>query len=85
MRCGNFYKADIKDADVVFVYLSTSQTSKLSEKLEKELRPGARVVSIAADFSDWQPDIFDREALIFVYRIPPGKMIEPAPFANGVQ
>jgi hypothetical protein len=83
MRCGNFYKADIKEADVVFVYLTSSQTSKLREKLENELPPGARVVSIAADFSVWQPDQVDRESLIFVYKMPPEKMA--GPFSNRVQ
>ena len=68
MRCGNFYKADVHDADVVFVYLTSSQTSRLAEKLARELQPGARVVSIAADFPDWQPGHVDREALIFVYQ-----------------
>lgn len=51
VRCGNFYKAEVADADVVFVYLTLAQTSRLQNKLTQELRPGARVVSIAADFS----------------------------------
>jgi hypothetical protein len=68
IRCGNFYKADIHDADVVFVYLTSTQTSRLAAKLEQELRPGARVVSVAADFPGWQASQVDREALIFVYR-----------------
>jgi hypothetical protein len=68
MRCGNFYHAELSDADVVFVYLTSSQTSRLSKKLARELRPGARVVSIAADFPEWQPSQVDRELLIFLYR-----------------
>lgn len=68
MRCGNFYRTDVSDADVVFVYLTSAQTSRLGEKLAHELKPGARVVSIAADFPDWQPDIVDRESVIFVYK-----------------
>ena len=71
IRYGNFYKADVRNADVVFVYLTSKQTSRLSEKLAQELRPGARVVSIAADFPDWQPDEIDRELLIFLYKMPP--------------
>jgi hypothetical protein len=83
MRYGNFHRADVKNADVVFVYLTSSQTSKLSEKLEKELRPGARVVSIAADFPDWQPDVVNREALIFVYSMPPERMVTSVHFQTG--
>jgi SAM-dependent methyltransferase len=69
IRCGNFYKAEIHNADVVFVYLTSSQTSRLSKKLTKELCPGTRVVSIAADFPNWRPSHIDREALIFLYRM----------------
>jgi len=43
MGCGNFYKADISDADVVFVYATYSQTSSLLPLLERNLRSGARV------------------------------------------
>jgi len=75
MRCGNFYKADISDADVVFVYATSTQTSRLLPLLERQLHSGARVVSIAADFPDWQPNIVDRELLIFVYEMPPEKSV----------
>ena len=85
VRCGDFYKADIQDADVVFVYLTSTQTTRLAKKLEQELRPGARVVSIAADFDDWQPILVDRELLIFVYQMPPMRRVGPLSFSNGVQ
>ena len=71
IRCADFYSADISDADVVFVYATSSQTSKLRLLLERQLRPGVRVVSIAADFTSWQPSFVDRELLIFVYEMPP--------------
>ena len=71
IRCANFYKSDVSDADVVFIYATSSQTSRLLPLLERQLRPGARVVSIAADFPDWQPNAVDREALIFMYEMPP--------------
>jgi hypothetical protein len=70
---------------VIFVYATSSQTSKLLPLLEQQLCPGARVVSIAADFPDWQSDIVDREALIFVYKMPPKKIAVSVPFPNGVQ
>jgi len=69
MRCGDFYRADVAEADVIFVYLTSSQTARLAKKLEEELRSGTRVVSIAADFSDWQPLQVDRESVIFLYQI----------------
>jgi precorrin-6B methylase 2 len=85
MRCANFYKADISPADVIFVYATSSQTSRLLPLLERQLRPGARVVSIAADFQRWQPNLVDRESLIFLYKMPPVRMAEPALFSNRVQ
>ena len=84
MRCGDFYNADISDADVVFVYATSSQTSRLLPLLERQLRLGARVVSIAADFSDWQPQLVDRESLIFVYVMPPKRIIESDLFTNAI-
>jgi hypothetical protein len=71
MRCGNFYKEDISSADVVFVYATSSQTSKLLPLFERNLRSGARVVSIAADFPSWVPKAMDREHLVFLYEMPP--------------
>lgn len=71
LRCGNFYKADISSADVIFVYATSSQTSSLLPLLERSLHPGARLVSIAADFSGWVPKMVDRENLIFLYEMPP--------------
>lgn len=84
MRSGDFYKADISAADVVFVYATSSQTARLLPLLERQLHPGARVVSIAADFPDWQPNLVDRESLIFVYEMPPERAIESDPFTTEV-
>lgn len=69
-RCGNFYKASFQDADVVFVYLTSGQTARLRPLLERQLRPGARVVSIAADFPGWRPTEVDRVMLVFAYILP---------------
>jgi len=71
IRCANFYKTDVSDADVVCVYAISSQTSRLLPLLERQLHPGARVVSVAADFSGWIPKTVDRELLIFLYEMPP--------------
>ena len=85
LRCGNFYKSDISPADVVFVYATSSQTSHLLPLLECQLRPGARVVSIAADFPEWQPSLVDREMLIFLYEMPPARVVKPVQISNGVK
>jgi hypothetical protein len=69
MRWGNFYRSDLCEADVVFIYATSSQVTRLTPLLESGLRPGTRVVSIATEFPGWQPIHVDREALIFLYHI----------------
>lgn len=68
---GNFLKADLAEADVVFAYLTSDYVPKLEAKLASQLKPGARVVTISFDFSNWEPDAFDEDELIFVYKMPP--------------
>jgi hypothetical protein len=71
IRWVDFYKADLHEADVVFVYATSKEVRKLAPHLEKQLKPGARLVSISADFSDWEPSTWDKHDLIFVYEMPP--------------
>jgi SAM-dependent methyltransferase len=71
VRLGNFYTADLADADVVFAYMTSSQAPRLRPYLESHLRRGARVVTISFDFEGWQPTAFDKDALIFLYCMPP--------------
>jgi SAM-dependent methyltransferase len=66
-----FYKADLHDADVVFVYATSTEVRKLASHLEQQMKPGARLVSISADFPAWEPSAFDDRHLIFVYDMPP--------------
>lgn len=71
IRCGNMYRVNLGEADVVFMYLTSKHVSRLVDKLEKELRPGARVVSVAVEFPNWEPKEVDRENLLFIYEMPP--------------
>jgi precorrin-6B methylase 2 len=71
VRWGNFYKVDLHDADVVFVYATSREVVKLAPHLERQMKRGARLVSISADFSEWEPSAFDDGDLIFVYNMPP--------------
>ncbi len=73
VRWANFYKADLGEADVVFVYATSKEVLKLAAHLEKRMKPGARLVSISADFPEWEPQEFDNSDLIFVYEMPPTK------------
>ncbi|AEA11867.1 putative RNA methylase [Thermoproteus uzoniensis 768-20] len=72
----NFFDADISDADVVTMYLLTSVNERLKPKLEKELRPGTRVVSHDFEVSGWRPVVVEevyeewRSHKIYLYKIP---------------
>jgi SAM-dependent methyltransferase len=71
VRWGNFYRADLSHADVVFIYATLHELMKLAPHLQKMMRAGTRLVSIAADVPEWEPSLFDEENLIFVYEMPP--------------
>ena len=71
IRWGNFFRADLKDADVVYVYATSQEVLKLAPFLQKQMKAGSRVVSISADFPEWEPSTFDESELIFVYEMPP--------------
>jgi precorrin-6B methylase 2 len=68
---GDFFKADLSRAEVVFIYATSRQAGRLEGQLEAQLRPGARVVTIAFDFPNWEPADFDNRELIFLYEMPP--------------
>ncbi len=69
----NYYKADLSNADVVFVYATSKEVLKLAPHLETQMKKGSRLVSISADFREWEPSALDEQELIFVYRMPPVK------------
>lgn len=71
IEAGNFYETDLHAADVVFVYATSKEVRKLATHLEKQMKPGSRLVSISADFPEWEPSAFDERELIFVYEMPP--------------
>jgi len=49
---GNFFKKNISDADIVITYLLQWTNNKLEKKLLSELKPGARIVSLAFTFKN---------------------------------
>lgn len=68
IEAGDFYKSNVREADIVFAYLSSDHANRLQEKLKKELKPGARVVTVSFDLPGWEKAFFDREQLIHVYQ-----------------
>jgi len=51
----DFFNIDLRTADVVFLYLTTSANEKIKPKLESELKPGARIVSHDYEIIGWKP------------------------------
>jgi len=71
VKWGNYLKADLSQADVVFLYATSKEVLRVASYLEKQMKPGSRLVSISADFPEWEPSIIDERELIFVYNMPP--------------
>jgi SAM-dependent methyltransferase len=55
-RQEDLFEADIREATVVTLYLLPSLNLRLLPKLERDLRPGTRLVSHAFDMGDWTPE-----------------------------
>jgi precorrin-6B methylase 2 len=51
---GDLMQADLSEADVVAIYLSDSVNAKLAPKLSRELKKGARVVSLDYELPGWR-------------------------------
>lgn len=76
----DMFNVDVSEATVVTLYLLTSVNRRLAPKLEKELKPGARVVSHDFEVPDWVPDYMENfkesnglSHKIFLYIMPPKK------------
>jgi cyclopropane fatty-acyl-phospholipid synthase-like methyltransferase len=73
---GDLLEADLTGADIVTIYLETSLNSQLRPRLEKFLKPGARVVSHDYAVPGWKPtkvDKSDGRHLVYLYEMPPAK------------
>jgi SAM-dependent methyltransferase len=71
VRWGNYDRMDLSDADVVYQFGHSHFAARLKRQLERQLRPGARLVSVVVDIPGWQAAAFDRNELVFLYRMPP--------------
>jgi predicted RNA methylase len=73
---GNLMDVNIANADVVTLYLMTLSNDKLRPKLERELKPGARVVSLNYQVRGWKPvrveeaEAYHRPYKIYLYEVP---------------
>lgn len=59
IRQEDFTQADLSAATVVTLYLSFDGNLRLIPLLQRQLKPGTRVVSYHFDMGDWQPKIVE--------------------------
>lgn len=64
----NFWKQDLSAFQVVTLFGMPHMMKKLQDKLQKELKPGARVISHQFKFPDWS--VARQESQLYLYRIP---------------
>jgi SAM-dependent methyltransferase len=80
---GDLLETDLTGADVVTIYLTTSFNEELRPRLEKYLKPGARVVSHDYPVPGWKPTKIDvgddQKHRIYLYEIPPARLYEIPP------
>src|SRR5712692_6474485 len=71
----NLLKVDLRPADVVTIYLLTASNELLRPNLERDLKPGARVVSHDFEIRGWKPTRVEklgaegRPRTIYVYEM----------------
>src|SRR6266853_3645006 len=74
---GDLLETDLSGADVVTIYLTTSFNEQLRPRLEKYLKPGARVVSHDYAVPGWKPTKVEvtggQKHRIYLYEMPPAK------------
>lgn len=71
----SLFQEDLSKADTVYLFAANSKklTGKIIEKLERELKPGAKVISYAFKINSWKPIITDKpnptDVAIYLYEI----------------
>jgi hypothetical protein len=73
---GNLFKRDFSDADVIYIYgTPQAMENRLRAKIEKECKPGTRIVTFVFEFPGWKPvavellprKIFNKDMAIMLY------------------
>lgn len=72
---GDALEVDFSEADVVTLYLETEANAKLRPRLERFLKPGARVVSHDYEVPGWKPTRVEQagdngQHEIYLYELP---------------
>lgn len=68
IRLGSYWGESMAHADVVTLFLITDKMPRMREKLQRELRPGSRVVSYVFTFPEWEREA-SSPAGVHLYRL----------------
>lgn len=68
IRQQDLFKADLRNADVIFAFLSRKANDRLEKKLKRELKRGTRVVSHLWEFKNMKLVKADEKSKIYMYR-----------------
>jgi SAM-dependent methyltransferase len=71
----DLFTTDVSPATVVALYLSPAINLRLRPTLQRDLRPGSRIVSHDFDMGDWRPErtveiLVERYHRVFLWRVP---------------
>lgn len=72
---GDFFQSDLRDADVIFCFLSPGPMARLALSLPKQLRKGCRIVSLRFELPGRKPDAVRHcswlrsPATLYLYRV----------------
>lgn len=64
----DIYDYNLKNADVVVMFLLQDTNQKIKTKLEQELKPGTRVVSHYFSFVGWPVKVHDKKNNLYLYQ-----------------
>ncbi|MEK7452285.1 MAG: methyltransferase domain-containing protein [Patescibacteria group bacterium] len=59
IKFGNAFHQDLSNIDVVYMFLMPETYQKIRDKLELELKTGARVITYVWPIPGWTPDVVD--------------------------
>lgn len=70
-RQADLFQTDFSEANVVTLYLLPSLNEKLRPKLQRELKPGSRIVSHAFEMGAWKPQQTQQidSSTIYLWRV----------------
>jgi len=66
---GDMFKFDVSDADVVYIFQWPSVNARLAEKLRRELKPGAYVVSYMWEVPGLRLVVHNPELKVYIYTV----------------